>query len=799
MKFSYFLGMSLTAALFAGALSAGAAQLTPDEALRRATGGKAFVPSMNLADNTFKLKYTVTAKGDEAAKALYVFEPRKGGYIVVSADDCAEPLLGYSASGTFDADAMPPAMAWWFDEYARQIEAARRQPVLKAIERPERAPIAPMVKTKWNQDAPYNTLCPVYNGSRSVTGCVATAMAQVVKYHEWPATGTGSHEYYYNGGWISLDFSKINFDWNNMLDSYADGAGTERQKIAVAQLMYACGVGVDMQYSPVESGAADIFVASALVDYFNYDKNVRYAERDYFGLLDWEEFIYNQLRDYGPVQYSGSSSLGGHSFVCDGYSEDGYFHFNWGWGGVSDGYFLLTALDPPMQGIGGANSGYNFNQAVIGNIRKPKVSSQMYLNLMMDQGFIVEPVKTTTSTRPGDQIRVASRVVNMSIGTASGSLGVKFTNKETGEVKYGTSSTRFTLQSLTLTQGYTTQIPSTLRAGTYDLTPVMCGTDGVWKDLPVKLSAVQRVVMTIKSGVCTFENGVDGTVTVTDVQLHTPVYLGNLFRLTATVTNPGDNEFVGQLVPTLASGNTPVAKASPLPVDLMPGESIPVDITDIFNHFSSSTLPPAGKYTLFMVKEATNEIVSQGIEVELHGVPENTSLTVNEFSIDGEPRSIDKTNVVFNCKLTCDAGYVGRNLSVVIFPYQSGQVSAVGFFNTPDVFLSEGESTTFSTGGNFAAGEPGKTYFAVLFDGQSPLTSSGQEVVFTLAKQDGVGSVDTPDSPVSKTRVFSLQGVLLLECEGAQDINNTSLAAGVYIIETVKSDGTRSVDRVLKR
>ncbi len=797
MQLSHLLKLSLSAALFVGALGVHAAQLSPDEALRRATGSKTFAPAMSRAGSNFQLKYTMSANGDNAAKALYVFTPRDGGYIVVSADDCAEPLLGYSATGTFDPDNMPAAMSWWLGEYARQIEAAQGQPVLKAIERPERAPIAPMVQTKWNQDAPYNALCPVYSGSRSVTGCVATAMAQVVKYHEWPATGIGSHEYFYNNAWISLDFSKINYDWANMLDSYADGAGSERQKMAVAQLMYACGVSVDMQYSPIESGAADVLVAAALVDYFNYDKNVRYAERDYFGLLDWENFIYNQLRDFGPVQYSGSSSLGGHSFVCDGYSEDGYFHFNWGWGGISDGYFLLTALDPPMQGIGGANTGYNFDQAVIGNIRKPKATSQMYLNLMMDQGFLVSPVKTQTSTRPGDQIHVDSRIINMSIGTANGSLGVKFTNQETGEVKYGTAATRISMPSLTIMQGYTTQIPSTLRTGTYDLTPVMCGTDGVWKDLPVKLSTVRRVVMTIKGGVCTFANAEDGNVKVTDVQLHTPVYLGNLFRMTATITNPSEDEFVGKLVPTLAQGNTPVAKANTIPVDLMPGESMPVDITDIFNHFATSSMPPAGKYTLFIVKESTNEIVSQGIEVELHAVPD-TKLTINKFAINGTAQSVEKDKVSFACDLTCESGYVGRNLTVVIFPYQAGNVMSVGFFNTPDIFLNEGESTKFDVGGNFAAGEPGKTYFALLYDGQTALTSTSQAVIFTLAKQDGVESAES-ESDVVATRVYNLQGILQLNAEGSVDLNATALPAGLYLIEVTRADGTRTVTRSLKR
>lgn len=748
--------LSLALAVVAATLAVPAAEaeiLTPSQALSRAIGSVTLASTAH--NQTYTLSHTVT-EADSQLNSLYIFTPEKGsGYLILPADDIAEPVLGYSATGKFSADAIPPAMQWWLSEYSRQIEAARNSNTLLAIERPDRASIEPMVTTTWNQDAPYNAMCPVYNGQRSVTGCVATAMAQVVNYHKWPATGVGSYQYFYNNAWISLDFSKINFDWDNMLPSYANGAGNERQKTAVAQLMYACGVSVDMNYSPVESGAADVFVAGALVDHFNYDRGVRYAERDYFGLLEWEDFIYTQLRDFGPVQYSGSGAAGGHSFVCDGYSTDGFFHFNWGWGGISDGYFLLTALNPPMQGIGGAASGYNYDQAVIANIRKPKAGSQMYLNLMMDQGFYVEPIKTN-ATKPGDNVKITGRIINYSISTATGSLGVKYVNNETQEVKYSSVGYRFSIPYLSLLADYTTQIPAGLRTGTYTLTPVMCGTDGIWRDLPVKLSAVQKSIMTVKNGVCTFEQAYDGSLEVKDVTLHTPVYLGNLFRMTATAYNPGDTEFVGKIVPTLASGHTPIAKADPLSVDLLPGESYEIDFTGIFNHFNSNTLPPAGTYTLYMVKEATNEIISEGVEVELHEVPENTSITVSDFTLEGDLKNIDPSSLKFSAKVSCTEGYFGRNLTVVVFPYTSGTVSSVGFYTSPDLFIAEGQEATFTAGGVFAAGEPGKRYLALIFDGQEQVTPSSQAIIFTVGKTSGVDSVEADDEPVE---YFNLQGV----------------------------------------
>ncbi len=781
-----------------------AAPLTPQEALARALDSNVSMKSVyaaltNTKEHAINLSYTVRIPSSQH-NALYIFTPESGGYLLVSADDKVVPVLGYSDNGLFNPDNIPPAMNWWLGEYADQIGHSASSRSSAMVERPDRAPIEPMVTTRWNQDSPYNALCPSYDGHRSVTGCVATAMAQIMAYHKWPEKGKGQHEYYNRNELISLDFSQMTYDWGNMLDSYADGAGTERQKIAVAQLMYSCGVSTDMNYSPSQSGTPDVFVASALVDYFDYDAGIRYAERDYFGMLEWEEFIYGQLRDYGPVQYSGSSSDGGHSFVCDGYSSDGFFHINWGWGGMSDGYFRLSALEPANHGIGGASSGFNYDQAVIANIRKPKRNSRMYLNLMMDQGFGVVPSKSGVDTRPGDQLQIGGRILNFSVTTANGSLGVKFTNNETGEIKYGTAPTRFYLQKLGLLNGYTSEIPSTLRAGSYTVTPVMCGTDGVWKDVPIKLSTPQKVLMTVRNGICTFEDASSGEASAEDVTLLTPLYLGNLFRMSATIVNRGVTEYVGTITPTLATGNQPIAKASAIPVDILPGESMPIEYTGIFNHFATTELPDPGKYTLYLVAEATNRILSDGLEVDLNGVPEDTSVTASGFKIAGNPDKADRNKLEFHADIRCDDGYFGRNLTLVIFPYTGGQVSALASFVTNDIFVSAGESAEVRAAGAFAAGESGKTYFAVLFDGQTAVSRKGEEVVFTLDDEAGVCLVTDDHKDASGTvRVFTSGGTLIREAAVDGDSRKTlaGLPSGLYIIEHIHETGERTVEKAV--
>ena len=346
----------LTALLAVGAVVANAATLTPEAALARASelmprSTRPAAPSTIRPD----LKLTLAADGQPT---VYVFANGTRGYLVAAADDACPALLGYSDKDKFSGEAMAPALQYWLQEYSRQVAYARTQSntvKVPAKARPVRAAIAPMVATRWNQDAPFNNDCPVINGERSVTGCVATALAQVMKYHNWPEHGTSSHSYTYNGQTISADFAKTTYDWANMRDVYTSSA-TAAQNAAVATLMFNCGVAVDMQYTAQESSSASFSVPAALINYFNYDKGVRYIPRDLYGLYDWEDLVYENLVTYGPVQYSGQSESGGHSFVCDGYSSDGYFHINWGWGGMSDGYFLLTALDPETQGIGGSTS-----------------------------------------------------------------------------------------------------------------------------------------------------------------------------------------------------------------------------------------------------------------------------------------------------------------------------------------------------------------------------------------------------------------------------------------------------------
>ena len=317
---------------------------------------------------------------------LYVFST-ENSFVLLAADDCVQPILAYSFTQKFDLDNMPDNKRAWIQGYSEEIQAAidRRSTATAEVAqlwrdlaegnstRQNRAVVVDaLLATQWNQDAPYNNLCPMIGSNRTVTGCVATAMAQIMKYHGYPSRGIGSHSYTWNGQTLSADFQNTNYDWANMINSYAYGAGTNPQKQAVATLMYHCGVSVNMDYGTAGSGGSGAYnsaIAPALKNYFNYSKNTSIEFKSNYNDAAWIAMLKNNLDNSRPVLYTGSSEGGGHAFVCDGYRDDNYFHFNWGWGGYCDEYYTVDNLNPGSGGIGsGANGIYNDNQSVVVNI-----------------------------------------------------------------------------------------------------------------------------------------------------------------------------------------------------------------------------------------------------------------------------------------------------------------------------------------------------------------------------------------------------------------------------------------------
>ena len=311
-----------------------------------------------FTNNDLQLVYTGASNRGETC--FYVFNVSTSGFVIVSADDRFRPIVGYSDEGTFATENPSPELMFYLD---RIIEArTSRNAVLfdntteewrsvatsgKLLSRNGGRGVDYICTTKWNQSSPYNLYAPDASsgpGGRCYAGCVATAMSQVMKRWDHPVQGSGSHSYYCPGyGSQSANFGATTYDWEHMPDRL--GSATQQEVEAIALLMYHCGVAVDMQFSPSGSGANSWDVPYAIRHYFSYSNQANLLGRHEYTLFSWQNMLKEQFELGWPVYYSGFSDSGGHAFVCDGYDDDDLFHFNWGWGGSSDGWFVVDEID----------------------------------------------------------------------------------------------------------------------------------------------------------------------------------------------------------------------------------------------------------------------------------------------------------------------------------------------------------------------------------------------------------------------------------------------------------------------
>lgn len=346
-------------------------------------------------------------KGRQTTTACdyYIFNAEAGdGFVIVSGDDRTIPILGYSDSSSIQESSMPEGLKVLLEDYSEQIAGLEDNDVEAQNGRRAaqvRHVIAPLIQTKWNQGAPYNKYCPEINSERTVTGCVATSMAQVMYYYKYPGEECTSIPGY-TTVITKLELTALpatTFNWNAMTTTYSSTATGEAAD-AVAQLMQYCGHALQMDYNTASSGGSLAYnssIVDALKTYFSYDNGVRYACRTSYTYPEWVDLIYSELAAARPVVMGGQSAGGGHSFVCDGYDADDYFHINWGWGGSSDGYFRLAVLQPYSQGAGGSSTldGFSFGQEAVIGIQRTTPGTKAYCLSL--EGFYLNDYPSSSS------------------------------------------------------------------------------------------------------------------------------------------------------------------------------------------------------------------------------------------------------------------------------------------------------------------------------------------------------------------------------------------------------------------
>lgn len=650
------------------------------------------------------------------------------GYVLVSGDDRMPAVIGYSDEGKFDADAIPDNMREWLETYAEQVRYVQTHAGVRIQSSTDQTSIGnvyPLLgNTKWNQSAPYNNMCPTFNNNgttqRTVTGCVATAMAQVMYYHRWPETGTGSNTYIFNLNsdeqqplTLSADFSQSRYDWANMLPSYT-GNETTTQNNAVAKLMSDCGVAMDMGYG-ASSGAVTRIAMNRMPKHFRYDKSIKFIMRDAYTLDKWLSIINGELLSNRPVIHTGASNQGGHAFVVDGCNSNGYYHVNWGWNGTSNGYFALTDLTPTDQGIGSSEGGYNLRQGLI-------------YNIMPDRGGAVSIASTINEfITNNDKVALGSTaslrwnnfyVMWTGDGNAAARLALGITD-EAGNVLQVPVFKDLSGFDPKYNYGYSFSmpVPSNLAAGTYYVVPLIATVESTnYQKADVSRATAQRIKMEVKDGYANFSYpDDDATLQVTKLEHSDVLAADRPILVKATIRNTGE-EFVDNLcVALLNSNGAIVGKSVPKNVDVQNGAEVVLETT--------VTTLSTGNFKLAVLRVADYSVVS-GVQesVTIGATPADINMSiVSPLKLIGSV--IPTTHLEGTTTISNNGGAFAGRLEAFILAEGSNSVLSRVF--SEFVTIKKGEKKEVKFDNTFTRGEVGQTYRIVLRD---PHKTSGNYV-----------------------------------------------------------------------
>lgn len=330
-----------------------------------------------------KMSIVYTAGRRQGAASYYVAEASRGGYMIISGDDRTQGVIGYVTSGRFDPAQLPANMKYWLSEFQRQIDYLDAHPEarVKAAETTGKESVSPLLgTTAWNQSPYYNKYTP---DSNFPIGCVAVSLGQIMRYWQWPERGEGTHSYTSTTHQFqeSADFGNTTYNWAAMTDQL-NSASSQEAVDAVATLLHDVAVSVEMDYEKGGSGAYSEKMGPAMCNHFRYDKGIQLVKRNFYDTDTWMQMVRTELDNGRPVVYDGATStMSGHSFVCDGYNADGYYHINWGWGGSGNGYFLLNALAydyVDMQTGQSMKDGFNYYQDMLIGFKPDRDGSSQY-------------------------------------------------------------------------------------------------------------------------------------------------------------------------------------------------------------------------------------------------------------------------------------------------------------------------------------------------------------------------------------------------------------------------------------
>lgn len=776
----------------------------------------------------------------------YVFNSiADNGFVLVSGDDNFSPIIAYSLEGKFTHKKLPNNIAYWMDEFKKAIDKSAKlyspknaNKLLNQKASSSRS-VSPLLgRVIWNQGSPYNLFTPTVNDSATVVGCVATAMAQIMKYHEWPLQGQGAHTYTSKTRSLesAANFGETTYDWTNMTDTYSDES-TDVQKNAVATLSHHCGVAVEMDYNTSQNGGSGAYsqdVPKALFTYFGYDNiGIQQYRRELYNKNEWINMIKAELDAKRPIYYSGQSVGGGHAFVCDGYDENDYFHINWGWGGMANGYYNISVLEPGQQGIGGGEGAFRYGQAMIAGIREP---AEGIKKAPFQLAFFEDlTMKSDSIARDEGFMLTMKKMWNMGCANYSGqqlALGMYHGNELIERLlsyKIGVLGQFYGYREFS----FETTMPSTIAPGEYTLYPIFKNDDDTWSKVLSPINLKNQIAATVRSD-SVFFSYPSQSPNLTLVE--NPEIVGNIYnnasaRINVTITNTG-KEFNAKVGLRITSVEKPEKQKKIVShiVNIPQNETVKLELTPQIN------VDKTGDYYLEVLYDNQNNLESKSYPAtvmlpEKHNrirvsiVAESTQaakFSLSEFSVPAKIE-LGKTFTVTG-NLSNTGGFFDGNIIGFIFPETQGK--SLGYFNYKPLIIDKDESLRLSLSGAIEALDAG-TYRIALFykeprlgKGWTQLSKASKFRLLTsvtaieniLEKKDQLQVYPNPTSDIISIKsqyeildvsIMNLTGSVLKQFRNRPQKNFlkmdvTSLLKGNYILQIKTRKGTQ-VTKFIKK
>lgn len=742
----------------------------------------------------------------------YIFNKKGEGFVIISGSDITAPVLAYSDHNTFSDKNIPENLNSWFSLVADAIKYVEEHPET-AITTAHRAAlntkeIAPLLgNIKWDQGSPYNDLCP----TNSMVGCAATAMAQVMRFHKYPAKGIGSHYYTWRNPTtgstetLSVDFSQQTYNWDLMFQEYNKLTTSSDSKAEVAKICYHAGVSLDMNYSPSGSGSFSHLYKRALTQNFGYNPNIQNLRREGFHFDEWNSIIHNELINRRPVLHGGQSDAGGHAYVIDGY-KDGLYHVNWGWSGSYDGYYDICLLRPEGAGSGAgvSTNGFSIDQSITINITPQQNVGKYYTALVA--GTLSS---STKSAKRSARISLTStKIKNYATDKFSGIWGyllmqddkeIHKANIRSFDISAASGGSISIITSLT---GYL-QIPSTIPNGNYRLYTFVQENGSTQYDiLRHHIESVSYLNVELTDDMITIsKDDTTPILSASNWSSETETYSGGIEgTLSVDITNQGTMTHVGAFYLNCSSesGETYKVKTH-APITIAPGATQTV--------MFQPTFPTGGTWTAKLTTTLQNaDYYQNGSYVEVvYDLGITTTIRVEEdasaggsFTLTAVPTISADSPCSLNSYITFSlpvknsgSDYKGQFSMRFYSSSNLSSSSYVGEIVQTVEFTGNGTTGTISIRGLLSSDflEANKKYYTAAYYRKGTkylkLTGAANRVTVNVTKENP-NSIDNIDAENTMVEIYDIVGRKIGRVEQKEKPAEYNLPTGIYIIGNKK-------------